>query len=116
MSLGNIVMLLIIAWLGYMIVSYFLNHFPGSTARATSPPPRPEAPRRVEPDDIAHTWYRTLDVAESATLDEVSLAYRKKITQYHPDKVASLGPELRELAESKSKQLNEAYAYAKQRR
>ena len=126
MRLGEIVGLLVIAWLGYMIVSYFLNHFPqrndpvhraGST-RPQRPPPEAAAahdamPEVATPEPVARTWFRTLDVPESATLDEVSHAYRRKITQYHPDKVASLGPELQELAESKSKQLNEAYAYAK---
>lgn len=32
---------------------------------------------------------------------------------YHPDKVASLGDELKELAEKKTKDINEAYAYLK---
>jgi DnaJ-domain-containing protein 1 len=31
------------------------------------------------------------------------------MSQYHPDKVNSLGPEFRELAESKSKEINRAF-------
>jgi DnaJ-domain-containing protein 1 len=34
------------------------------------------------------------------------------MSQYHPDKVASLGRELRELAESKSKEISVAYQEA----
>ena len=34
---------------------------------------------------------------------------RKLASQYHPDKVASLGPELRELAERKSREITQAY-------
>jgi DnaJ like chaperone protein len=39
----------------------------------------------------------------------VQTAYRSLIRQYHPDKVANLGEELRELAEVKSKAINKAY-------
>ena len=31
------------------------------------------------------------------------------MSEYHPDKVASLGKEIRELAERKSKEINAAY-------
>lgn len=124
MKLGEIVGLLVIAWIGYMIVSYFLNHFLGrndasaiANAARSSPKRADETPQeRTAPEDISRTWFRTLEVRESATLDEVSLAYRRKITHYHPDKVASLGPELQQLAETNSKQLNEAYADAKKSR
>jgi DnaJ-domain-containing protein 1 len=37
------------------------------------------------------------------------------MTEYHPDKVASLGPELRALAEKKSKEINAAYEFFKKR-
>ncbi|WP_018079372.1 J domain-containing protein [Thiobacillus denitrificans] len=57
-------------------------------------------------------WFRILGVSESAGKEEIASAYKAKIRQYHPDKVASLGPELRELAELKSKQINAAYDYA----
>jgi transposase len=38
---------------------------------------------------------------------------KKKIRQYHPDKVESLGPELKKLAVLKSKEINAAYSMAK---
>ncbi|WP_083823003.1 J domain-containing protein [Actimicrobium sp. CCI2.3] len=53
-----------------------------------------------------------LSVSRSASLDEVKTAYRSLIRQYHPDKVATLGQELRELAERKSKVINQAYSDA----
>lgn len=34
------------------------------------------------------------------------------MSQYHPDKVASLGPELRDLCERKTKEINTAYDQA----
>lgn len=58
-------------------------------------------------------WYEILGVQEAASLDEITNAYKKKIRQYHPDKVESLGPELKKLAELKSKEINTAYDIAK---
>jgi hypothetical protein len=54
-------------------------------------------------------WYEVLDVSSISNLDEIKLAYKKKIRQYHPDKVAGLGPEFIIIAEAKSKEINEAY-------
>ena len=42
-------------------------------------------------------------------MSRVKSAYRRLIAQYHPDKVATLAPEFRALAEEKSKELNAAY-------
>jgi len=38
-------------------------------------------------------WHETLEVDSNASLEEVKAAYKRKISQYHPDKVSSLGPE-----------------------
>ena len=67
----------------------------------------------AEGKHISTSWYRILDVAESATLPEITIQYKRKIRDYHPDKVASLGKELKDLAELKSKEINSAYSYAK---
>ena len=53
--------------------------------------------------------YDVLGIRKGATRDEIKAAYRREIARYHPDKVAQLGPELQELANAKSKQINEAY-------
>jgi curved DNA-binding protein CbpA len=53
--------------------------------------------------------YAVLEVAidaDDATLQE---AYRRKAQQYHPDKVSHLGPEFRELAEKRMREINAAY-------
>lgn len=54
-------------------------------------------------------WYEVLEVDEDASADEIKAAYRRLMAQYHPDKVSSLGRELRELAEAKSKSVTQAY-------
>ena len=68
-----------------------------STIAAADPSPRPAA------------WNEVLGVAADATPDEIQAAYRTLMSQYHPDKVASLGEELQVLAERKSKEISAAY-------
>jgi DnaJ like chaperone protein len=57
-------------------------------------------------------WHEVLKVSQFASLEEIHLAYKSLIRQYHPDKVASLGDELKFLAEEKSKTINAAYQSA----
>ncbi len=95
--------------LGYWIVSLF---FP------SKPPPRPPEPPpgRAPTSALLSDWPRTLGVSARATPDEIRSAYKSLMSQYHPDKVASLGIELRELAESKSKEIGAAYQAAMRER
>ncbi len=61
----------------------------------------------------SHDPYTILGVSSNASQDEIISAYRKKAQQYHPDKVANLGSEFKELAETKMKEINSAYAELK---
>jgi len=54
-------------------------------------------------------WFEVLGVSETADLAQIEYAYRVKISQYHPDKVAQMGEDIRQLAEAKSKDINTAY-------
>ncbi|MBM2814627.1 MAG: hypothetical protein HW421_1389 [Ignavibacteria bacterium] len=54
-----------------------------------------------------------LDLSSNATIDEIKSAYKKKIMEYHPDRVASLGAELKELAARKTVEINQAYSFLK---
>ena len=57
----------------------------------------------------ARSPYDVLGVAPTATETEVTAAYRKLVHMYHPDKVAELAPEFREVAEQRMKEINAAY-------
>jgi DnaJ like chaperone protein len=60
--------------------------------------------------------YRILEVAGDATDDEVRDAYRKKVKENHPDKVAHLGEEIQRAANEKLKKINDAYEKIKRER
>ncbi len=62
-----------------------------------------------------HSPYEVLGVDSGASQEEISSAYRKLVQQYHPDRVADLGPELREVAEHRMKEINAAYQELKKR-
>jgi DnaJ-class molecular chaperone len=62
---------------------------------------RPAA--RAAPDP-----YAVLGVPPGASGEEIAEAYRERIKEYHPDRVASLGPELRELAHRKTVEIQQA--------
>ena len=77
-----------------------------------SGPAQSEDDRSRAPDDGVQPWHLVLGVAPDAAPEQVKEAYRHLMGQYHPDKVASLGMELRELAELKSKEITTAYRRA----
>ncbi len=85
-------------FIGYWLVAKLLAGKPGPGAEAS-----PE-------------WHDTLQVSPQANVDEIERAYRSLMGQYHPDKVASLGAELKALAERKSKEITAAYRRAMQAR
>lgn len=54
------------------------------------------------------TAYKVLGITPDATNEEVKAAYRKMALQHHPDRVATLGDDIRQAAEKKFKEINEA--------
>ena len=53
--------------------------------------------------------YSVLGVSPDATDDEVRTAYRRMAMKNHPDKVATLGPDVQKAAAEKFRQVQEAY-------
>ena len=53
--------------------------------------------------------YKILGLSPGASPQEIKTAYHHAAQMYHPDKVAGLAPEFRELADSKMKEINAAY-------
>ena len=60
--------------------------------------------------------YKVLQITQDATDDEVKKAFREMAKKYHPDRVASLGDDIRKAAERKFQKVNEAYETIKHER
>lgn len=110
----KITVLVITALVGFWVVGAIIEHLQKKTSESASsagsgsgpkPAPQPEA-QRVDPIDEA---CRVLQLTRPFTPDQLRAAYRQRMSQYHPDKVSSLGPEFQELAECKSKEINRAF-------
>lgn len=84
---------------------------PGRGKRAARPGAAEEPPAegaRLRP--LGKDPYTVLGVLPEATLAEAKRAWRALIVQYHPDKVAHLAPEFRTLAETRTREIMEAWA------
>lgn len=53
--------------------------------------------------------YRVLGLTHDASDAEVDQAYRRLISQYHPDRLGGAASDLREQAERKAREINGAY-------
>ena len=58
--------------------------------------------------------YEAFGLSQGASQAEINSAYHRLVQKYHPDKVADMAPELRDLAEQRMKELNAAYEQLKQ--
>jgi DnaJ-domain-containing protein 1 len=76
-------------------------------AEESSPRPSRRSSRASE------SAYAILGIGRHATFEEIRQAYRQRLNEYHPDKVAALGSELRRVAEEMTKKINHAYAELK---
>ena len=68
-----------------------------------------------EPSRRLQTPYEILEVPSGSDFDAIKAAYQNKIRQYHPDKVADMGPEVRAVAEKHAQEINEAYDILKKK-
>jgi hypothetical protein len=68
---------------------------------------QPETPS----DPMEAGFAKTLGLEKPYSEEEIKSAYRKRIAQYHPDRVSAMGPEIREVAETKAREINEAYEF-----
>jgi len=67
--------------------------------------------RKPEYVDKEKNMGKILGLKGKVTKNDIKKAWRDKSKEYHPDKVAMMGDELKELALKKTKEINEAYDY-----
>lgn len=53
--------------------------------------------------------YRILGIDSSASAEEIRAAYKARMQEYHPDKVAHLGEDLQKVAHRKALEIQRAY-------
>lgn len=138
MSFSELVAIIVCLFVGYWVVSKFMSKPASATAGAnrskenrstyenhgsdsahrgrTASGSDKRGDRTEDHSETAYEWYEILGVPPAATIDEIRRAYRQRMSEYHPDKVAKLGKELREVAERKSKEINMAYDFIMQQR
>lgn len=85
-----------------------------------SEPPADEAEEGADEPPAARdappsSPWEVLGVAPGTPLTEVKRAYLALIIQYHPDKVAQLGPKLQAMATEETRRLNQAWRELRQR-
>ncbi len=110
---GRIDDVLIMGWLAW----FYRNHLQQYVAREsekgqtgqTEDGSGGQGATRAAKSSMAFDAYEVLGVTRSASSDAIQEAYRSRMQEYHPDKVAHLGEELQQLAHEKSQQIQRAY-------
>ena len=82
------------------------------TGRYRGKPERPPPPVAPGPEDP----YAVLGIPPGASDEELEQAYRKRMSEYHPDRVASAAKEIRDMADRRAREINQAYDRIKRER
>ncbi len=83
-------------------------------ARATQESGGPDQRERssraqAEASESSFDPYEILGIDSSASGEEIQTAYKARMHDYHPDKVAHLGEELQKVAHRKAVEIQQAY-------
>lgn len=104
--------------LGYWVMAVFVPSLWDGDRPADDRPERADDPADGrfdqpgnEPAEVVR-WFEVLEIPESSSKEEIIASYERLIRQYHPDLLAQMGRERRELAEVKSSEINVAYDIA----
>lgn len=102
---------------GYCLVSFLMSRAktPGASAREPRGPGQGAVWSDAWAEAGVRPWFDVLGISESASREQIEQAYRLRIGQYHPDKVARLGEDIQRLAETRAKEINAAYDEAMRR-
>ena len=99
MTLAEIAIVVVCLIVGYVAVSKLF--FPPPKVDNSAPP--------VSSPGAPPAWSRILQVPPEADAAAIRDAYKHLISKYHPDKVDSLGQEIKDLAGQKAQEITAAY-------
>ena len=109
-GLGVIDDLLLIALLTYFYRNRLKKYAARATHESVGPDPREHTSReKAEASESSFDPYGILSIDSSASGEEIRAAYKARMHEYHPDKVAHLGEELQKVAHRKSVEIQQAY-------
>ncbi len=103
---------------GYGVTSRVIDAWrarSGDTPKQSLTAVAPDNDGQVPDETIDEDCFAVLGLSPRADEAAVRDAYRRLIRQYHPDKVANLGPELVAVAERETRRINAAYRQALRR-
>jgi DnaJ-domain-containing protein 1 len=92
-----------------LVDAIFAHLIEASRHEPERPPRAKTSSPRSKRDVDTKSPREVLGVGPNATREEVTIAYRHMAKLYHPDKVASLAPEFKVIAETRMKEINGAY-------
>ena len=108
--IDDVAMIALLAWFYRNHLKQFVAAGSGQEAAGRSASTGFEQDDAGQPKDaMAFDAYEVLGVTRSASSDAIKAAYRTRMKEYHPDKVAHLGEELQNLALEKSRDIQRAY-------
>jgi DnaJ like chaperone protein len=109
-GLGLIDDLALIALLAYLYRSRLREFLAHATEESRGQDQRERSSRaRAEPSESTFDPYEILSIDRSASGEEIRAAYKARMHEYHPDKVAHLGEELQKVAHRKAVEIQRAY-------
>ncbi len=94
---------------GYRAGSGSGSGFKSGAGKGSGHQQKGENTRTSEEDAAPKNPYEILGVSPNASPEEIRAAYREAAQRYHPDKVAHLGQEFRDLAQKKFVEIQQAY-------
>jgi len=109
-GLGLIDDLSLIALLTYFYRNRLRKYAAQASQESGEPDERERSSRaRAQSSESSPDPHRVLGIDSSASREEIQAAYKARMQEYHPDKVAHLGEELQKLAHRKAVEIQRAY-------
>ena len=109
-GLGLIDDLSLIALLTYFYRSRLREYTARTTQESGGQDERERSSRaQAEASESSFDPYHILGIDSSASGKEIQAAYKARMHEYHPDKVAHLGEELQKVAHRKAVEIQQAY-------